>query len=609
MRRACLVFCLLLSVSVKLAHAEEQYSQALALVRSTCTESLPEEIARSMGMSVQTSADVVLRGQVVGWRASFTSGISSFLLQRLAPGNRFRGARLEWWRNQRAELALTVGNDCQLQIARRMHYDKHGQVSAVIHLDHQLNHTPIRDLLNPPVPSSKAPKGVAIAIIDSGVNYTLAEINQRLARGKNGLVLGYDFWDLDRRPFDSNPDRSPFFPRRHGTRTASLVIRENPDAVLVPYRYPRPDMSRMRDLLEDLKNRGIKIVAMPLGSKRKSEWEVFAEAAQRLNHILFVVSAGNNGVNIDFNPIYPAGLNLENMIVVTSADDSGRPAEGSNWGQRLVDLLVPAENQKVTDFDGSEIHVSGSSYAVSRIAAMAARILQQHPRWRAAELKQAIFNRAVQDGSNEWAGVGLLPDPQAQMGEVLMIGYQGMDRSAVQHGYELSLSIVRLEDSGWRDADIPVMTNELRAIFSQCKIGLSEVRYYTLQVAPRLLDFDAMTAHTLTEQIDVSTPTVYLVRDTLRRPAYDGEAFGQANTQRLPWLRDSVWLTAGMTEPGAGLAHELFHVLTNSGAHVAEQGNLMQERTQPGVSYLSDMQCRQAIERGSASGLLIQRVN
>ena len=57
---------------------------------------------------------------------------------------------------------------------------------------------------------------VRVALVDSGVNYLLPEIASRLARDVDGTLVGFDFWDLDTRPFDSNPARSAFHPQRHG---------------------------------------------------------------------------------------------------------------------------------------------------------------------------------------------------------------------------------------------------------------------------------------------------------------------------------------------------------------------------------------------------------
>ena len=56
-------------------------------------------------------------------------------------------------------------------------------------------------------------------------------------------------------------------------------------------------------------------------------------------------------------------------------------------------------------------------------------------------------------------------------------------------------------------------------------------------------------------------------------------------------LIGSVWLTAHLPHIGRGLAHELYHVLADSGAHVPEAGNLMSSRTDALNTTLTDWQC------------------
>ncbi|NNF77081.1 MAG: S8 family serine peptidase [Rhizobiales bacterium] len=133
-------------------------------------------------------------------------------------------------------------------------------------------------------------------------------------------------------------------------------------------------------------------MAMPLGSNAESQWSAFKQAATKHPDMLFVVSAGNNGRNIDERPVYPAAYDLKNLLVVTSSTISGRLAPGSNWGPNSVYLMVPAERIEVTDHRGARGRASGSSYAVPRVAALAARLLAQNPKWSAPELKEAIKN-------------------------------------------------------------------------------------------------------------------------------------------------------------------------------------------------------------------------
>ncbi len=291
-------------------------------------------------------------------------------------------------------LSVRTGATCTVAQGRLIERDEAGRAQRLVHLNEKLQPDGRREPLNPAIPDGTDPGGITVAHIDCGVNYTLPAIAARLARAPDGKPLGYDFWDMDERPFDVDAARSPFFPLHHGTLVASILVREAPDLRLIPYRYPRPDMRRMAELLDHAAASGAKIVAMPLGGNTKAQWTAFKGAAAKHSGLLFIVSAGNNGRNIDEEPVYPAAYGLENLLVVTSSTISGRLASGSNWGPRSVDLMVPAERVEVTDHRGARGRASGSSYAVPRVAALAARLLAQNPDWTASELKAAIQNLA-----------------------------------------------------------------------------------------------------------------------------------------------------------------------------------------------------------------------
>lgn len=327
---------------------------------------------------------------------------------------RVRGELFESRDGKQRPLALVdVGGDCSVMRARMIRYDASGRAERILSYDRDLKPQGTGEILNPDVPNGRDPGGVAIAHVDSGVNYLLPQIADRLARTKDGAILGRDFWDDDDRPFDIDTGRSAFFPIRHGTSVASVLLREAPGARLVPYRYPRPDLSRLKSLIEHAAARRIMIVMMPLGSRKRADWEVFAEAAGDHPNMLFIVSAGNDGRDLDVDPLYPAALDLENMIVVTSSDAFGRLAQGSNWGRTSVDLMVPGEKISVTDHRGAAGTASGSSYAVPRVAALAARLAEQNPPWNAAELKSAIRARAGRSFERGEAkvGWGWIPNP------------------------------------------------------------------------------------------------------------------------------------------------------------------------------------------------------
>ncbi len=319
---------------------------------------------------------------------------------------------------RRPVLLAVAGSACNVMAGRRLVYDADGTARSIEFLLGSLERAVRVEPLNPPVPGPPAISGgegprVRVGHVDSGVNYLLPRVASRLARDGDGALVGFDFGDLDARPFDADPARSAFHPRRHGTRTASLILAEAPVAALAPYRYPRHHMSRMRDLVEHAASAGVRIVNVSMGSRRRSDWADFEAAARARPEMLFVASAGNDGADIDETPVYPAALPLENLLTVTSSDDSGLPARGSNWGRESVDLAVPAERVLVTGFDGRAREASGSSYAAARVSALAACLLAAHPEWTARELKSAILARAEKPVSAmvAYVGAGTLRDP------------------------------------------------------------------------------------------------------------------------------------------------------------------------------------------------------
>jgi len=340
------------------------------------------------------------------------------VMRRLFPLGRLRRVSVEYHERgtageARPLMAATADHTCKVFEGRRLAYDGDGQAGRLSVLASDLETVISTEPLNPPVPAGTDPGGPLVALVDSGVNYTLDGIKARLARDAEGNLVGFDFWDRDRRPYDVDASRSAFFPLHHGSAVASILLGEAPTARLAVYRYPRPDMSRMAALVADADKAGAVIVNLAMGSNRAEDWSAFADAARARPHMLFVVSAGNNGRDIDRGPVYPASLPLDNLLVVTSADAFGRLARGSNWGAEAVDLMVPGEQLAVTDHRGAEGRASGSSFAVPRVAALAARLLAANPVWKAPELKAAILKRARRpqgDIANRLRH-GWIPDP------------------------------------------------------------------------------------------------------------------------------------------------------------------------------------------------------
>ncbi len=619
----------LLSASVS---AETDASRVLRQAQATVCED-PSASAEAMAAGIPGATAVgaealQIRGAEAGWKRRFAlPGGAEVRVHRFAPRDRLRRLTVQFWSpdaqdGMRPLVAGIADSSCAFQQGRRLRYEPgYSQPRHVEYLDGDLEPTGEREPRNPPVPDGTDPGGVAVALVDSGVNYRLPDIARRLARDPSGAILGRDFWDMDGRPFDSHPARSPFFVQRHGTRTASVLLREAEQARLVPYRYPRPDMSRMRALIEDAADKDVAVVNLSMGSGDRDDWEAFAAAARAQPDMLFVLSAGNDGRDIDQQPLYPSAMQLDNVIVATSSLASGELARGSNWGSDSVDLLVPAEHLRATAFEGGVTAVSGSSYAAPRIAALAARLLQANPEWGAPELKRAIFARVLPPfaGASGQVAEGFMPRPDkaehlpplAADGEPRERDRRVFEEDAIYpdgspHGAEHAFepTFAWFGDGAWHRDRLRDPVRKAARILGQCGIQLPRIDLRVLDGPAVYRYFHEATGRELVRRLDLPKPTVYFVADTLQIQAYDAEAIGKGNSATRPELRYTVWFTDQTRDPGIALAHELVHILMDSGAHVDTSGNLMQGETIPTDTRLTAEQCKAVIAQGTHNGLL-----
>lgn len=169
---------------------------------------------------------------------------------------------------------------------------------------------------------------------------------------------------------------------------------------------------------------------------------------------------------------------------------------------------------------------------------------------------------------------------------------------------KLQLSVVQLEGSGWTKERAIGAVREAASILSQCDIALTRADWIRLAAPARYLDFFTPLSRELARLQPVDRPALYLVRETRNRPAFEAEAIGRGNSRSRPELADTVWMIAAVRDPGVALAHELAHVLMNSGEHSNEPGNLMAEQTTPGSTALSAAQCARLRDTAAAHGLL-----
>lgn len=318
-------------------------------------------------------------------------------IRREQHDGRLRGLLVEHWDARGRPVALVQGGpDCAPRGGRAV--IEAGAERYLVDLDAAL--APVGEPLpiNPPPPlggpAGEPGEAVRIALVDTGVDYRADWLVPHLAFDREGRLLGLDVVDSDDRPFDLDATRSAFFPGRHGTLVASVLVEAAPEARILPYRFAPGRPEGLALIAEHASWQGARVVAMALGSGALEDWREFARVAAAHPELLFVVSAGNHARDIDRAPVWPASFALANQLTVGSAHRDGRIAPDSNWGARTVDLLAHGEGVVVRDGAGRLRPGFGTSFAVPRIAALAARLAAREPGLDGAALKARLVARA-----------------------------------------------------------------------------------------------------------------------------------------------------------------------------------------------------------------------
>ena len=171
--------------------------------------------------------------------------------------------------------------------------------------------------------------------------------------------------------------------------------------------------------------------------------------------------------------------------------------------------------------------------------------------------------------------------------------------------HRLQLDLIAFRDTQWEPDHILRAVRDAAALLAQCGIRLQRAELYRFDGGePSLRYLSTPVSRQLVRRVRPAKPAVFFVRDTRHVPTFDAEAFGTGNTATRPELVFTVWITAASRDLPLALAHELAHVLMDSGEHSIEPGNLMREETVPGNTRLTPEQCARATAAGEHNGLL-----
>ncbi|MBM4093274.1 MAG: choice-of-anchor D domain-containing protein, partial [Planctomycetes bacterium] len=254
---------------------------------------------------------------------------------------------------------------------------------------------------------------VVVAVIDSGVDYNHPDLagniwvnpgeipGDGIDNDGNGFiddVQGWDFYNNDNNPMDDHS---------HGTHIAGTIAAIGNNGVGVAGVAWNAKIMPLKILGSDNKGtvwdavkalnyavaNGAHVSNNSYADMSHSSFRDAIAAAGEAGHI-FVAAAGNNGRNIDTDPIYPASYNLPNMIVVAGTTNTDGLASWSNYGVNSVHLGAPGVNIYSTMPAGSYGNKSGTSMATPHVVGTVALLRGLRPDWTVSQLKDAILSTA-----------------------------------------------------------------------------------------------------------------------------------------------------------------------------------------------------------------------
>ncbi len=251
---------------------------------------------------------------------------------------------------------------------------------------------------------------VKVAIIDTGVNPHSQVVNTALS-----TTWSYQPNRSLSKP--SNNNNSAIDEIGHGTSVAGIIAASfyanNSQALDLRSYKVIGDMGfgtlfSVTKGIEQAIIDGAEIINLSLGYLPSSDnqyggiFEKVMDLAGAYN-VLFICSAGNDGMNLDFSSYYPSTLNpAGNHISVGATDCNGVLASWSNFSSEYVDVLAPGTDILFPTKSGGWSFGSGTSYSTPIVTTIAAALSTQHSSWNADDVYCELTQLTVTESNTQY---------------------------------------------------------------------------------------------------------------------------------------------------------------------------------------------------------------
>lgn len=254
-------------------------------------------------------------------------------------------------------------------------------------------------------------KDVLVAVIDTGVDLTHPDLKPNLFVNKreipgnkidddhNGFVDDVQGWNFSDGTPNANDDNG------HGSHCAGIIGAVGDNGIgsagvnwqvsLLPLKFLDAHGSGTTQAATEAIRYALRMGARVLNNSwggdpySQALYDAIAEA--QVAGAVFVAAAGNDGLDNDQEPMYPASYELPNVISVAASDLRDGLASFSNYGVRTVHVAAPGVKVFSTFKDGRYEELAGTSMATPHVAGIAALLLSVHPEWSPTEIKERLI--------------------------------------------------------------------------------------------------------------------------------------------------------------------------------------------------------------------------
>ena len=264
----------------------------------------------------------------------------------------------------------------------------------------------------------------ALQELEDGIEFFEDRLDSHLNMELDGrAVVGDDPYDINDTDYGNNevsgpePDKENV---KHGTHVAGIIAADRSNSIgvkgissnariMVVRAVPDGD-EYDKDIALGIRyavDNGAKVINTSFGKyfSTNPEWVIDAIKYAAENDVLIVNAAGNEGLDLDSNRVYPNDQDptntteiADNFLTVGALNyeyGSGLVADFSNYGKTNVDVFAPGTKIWSTTPNDDYEYLQGTSMASPAVAGIAAIIRGYYPQLSAAQVKQVIMDSGL----------------------------------------------------------------------------------------------------------------------------------------------------------------------------------------------------------------------